>query len=261
MEYLDSRKRSRSISFITITIKNTITIGCHYSAADLSMLSDFRTSYINNFNIVNISFVTFYDIRDKTLTNYGAIQFRDTTLLAAPGQNSLEAVGKIVGVNKLKIGEWIFNMKEYLKEHYEDFKGKFLDSIPLTHMNDSYVLKAKTDLFRLEKYMGDNDKNDTEIILSAKYNDYKYLIVRRFILLYFERDLKWFKNRKEMVAFIKGFDIHVTINEKLIFNIKYRKTAPRGMPANVKGNEAFIDYIIHHRFNLFMDFNYKDFTS
>lgn len=106
----------------------------HLTNADLSMLSDFE-SLKNELDIVNKCYVTLG--RPIVIDNTN-IFIRDTMLLTPAGQRSLDALGGLYKVVKIKLSkEQISNMDKLLLENKELFEEYAMRDavIPLIHAN------------------------------------------------------------------------------------------------------------------------------
>jgi hypothetical protein len=110
---------------ITLSIIKTNFIICHYSPADLSMLSDFDTLK-QHLGIVKKVFVTL----GKPLTyEHTLVYIRDTSLLAPTGVSTLERIGKLYEnirdafFNKIKIKHKdLEKMSKFLERDKEAFE-------------------------------------------------------------------------------------------------------------------------------------------
>lgn len=106
----------------------------HLTNADLSMLSDFE-ELKKDLDIVNKCYVTLG--RPIVLDNTN-IFIRDTMLLTPAGQKSLDALGPLYGISKIKLTkEEITNMDKLLEENRELFEEYAMRDavIPLIHAN------------------------------------------------------------------------------------------------------------------------------
>lgn len=177
-------KKSR----LSITLNRVTYICAHESAADLSMLSDFKT-FKENLDIVHRSFVTL--TKPILLKDYKSkIHFRDTILLSPMGAKSLKAVGEIYGGEFRKIDldpgyikrmDLLLTENPELFERYakqdaivtlkhastmEDFNltvSKIGVPLTLSSVGKAYVLK-EWEVMRFKGYQYGDDLNLSKLI-------------------------------------------------------------------------------------------------
>jgi hypothetical protein len=86
-----------------------IVMGCHFSIADLSMLSDFD-KFKHHFDSVQNTLTTIS--RPYLMGKGKTLVLRDTALLVPAGASTLAEVGKLYGLNKIDIGDYITHMDD-----------------------------------------------------------------------------------------------------------------------------------------------------
>ena len=123
---------------VTRTVNNFLM--CHYSPADLSMLSDFDL-YKHQMDIVNKCFVT---LRKPILINGINVYIRDTKLIAPSGKKSLEAISSLYdsdgNFNKKELSLYEKqNMDILLREKPELFKDYALHDSLITLVHGMFM--------------------------------------------------------------------------------------------------------------------------
>src|SRR6202012_2111422 len=117
--FMPDNKHPSSLSPIITGLKGTlrgehrggkyIIFACHFSIADLSMLSDFN-SIKHNFDSIQNTLVT---ISKPYLMEKGkTVVLKDTMLLAPTGATGLNEIGKLYGIPKTNIGDYITRMTD-----------------------------------------------------------------------------------------------------------------------------------------------------
>lgn len=135
---------------LNVSVKNEIYLCLHESAADLSMLKDFKDikcyfdivkrSFVTRGNGISIQLNENSNLLPENLKNYAGIKFpfklhvRDTSLIAPAGVKSLASIGAIYGdeYSKIDIGSYRQgNMKSLLNDN----KNLFIEYA----MRDSFI--------------------------------------------------------------------------------------------------------------------------
>jgi len=106
-----------------------IVFACHFSIADLSMLSDFN-SIKHHFDSIQNTLVT---ISKPYLMEKGkTVVLKDTMLLAPAGATSLNDIGKLYGIPKTDIGNYITRMTDLRNDNPVLFKEYALRDTEIT---------------------------------------------------------------------------------------------------------------------------------
>jgi len=106
-----------------------IVFGCHFSIADLSMLSDFN-SIKHHFDSIQNTLVT---ISKPYLMEKGkTVVLKDTMLLAPAGATSLNEIGKLYGIPKLSVGDYISRMTDLRNDNPDLFREYALRDTEIT---------------------------------------------------------------------------------------------------------------------------------
>jgi len=100
---------------------------CHFSIADIWTLAD-REQVSLQLDFCRKTFVTFGDsitvkYYDRHRNEHSVeVILRDSFLMAPAGRQSLRAVGELLGIQKIEIGDWIERMDELLRDDPELFR-------------------------------------------------------------------------------------------------------------------------------------------
>lgn len=137
--FTPDNKHPNSLSLITTGLNGAlrgehrrgkyIIFACHFSIADLSMLSDFN-EIKNNFDSIQNTLVT---ISKPYLMEKGkTVVLRDTMLLAPAGASSLDQIGVLYGLPKIDIGDYITRMSDLRNDDSDLFMRYALRDTEIT---------------------------------------------------------------------------------------------------------------------------------
>lgn len=115
--------------------KNNVLIA-HYSAADLSMFSDF-SSIVKDLDIVSKSFIT---LGNPLTIDGNRVHVRDTFLLVASATKSISLIGKTHGFDKISLSQYeIQHMDVLLKSDPLNFEAYALRDALISLKHASWI--------------------------------------------------------------------------------------------------------------------------
>ena len=109
--------------------KTEVILAAHHSVADLSVLSDFE-DIKSSFDLIMGTYTTLS--RSWTYDSTTSVTLRDTKLLAPAGNNSLRALGNMYDFPKLDVGEYIFDMRDLVRDDKTKFEAYALRDADIT---------------------------------------------------------------------------------------------------------------------------------
>lgn len=140
------------IKYPNITIPTDSYLLSHFSRADIPSLMDYRIEdgkVRDSLQNTRGSFVSRKDVEVRISDEVKfKIKIRDTILLAPAMKKKLEDLGKMLGEEKIQLDSdkekeyyWKTHMKEYMENHYEDFKRYGIRDARITAMYSERLLE------------------------------------------------------------------------------------------------------------------------